>query len=311
MGTINAGGFTLEYERNLETVIITGCRGADARLTIPKEVTEGEKQYPVVELAKKAFLGLKGLREVSIPDSVNRFGDWAFAQCIHLTTVNLDGNINEKNFGRAVFDGCLRLERINLTDSEDEALPGLLAAVVGRLPAEYLQRDSEIGEPNWYLKWDMSLTGYLRQDDHEGSVNAALCGEEDISYDGIGSVDGELLGADKSYILGVCKNKAYLCFLRLANDRYLSDENRALLEDYIRNHAKGKGNGASWQSLKDDFKDKLEFFKMYLDIIGPDAGNFDAMLQDLGDDCAEVRAFLIKESLKNVKQDSFFEDLLI
>lgn len=311
MGSINVGGFTLEYEKNNEVVTITGCRGADSRLKVPETVVEGECSFLVNAIGKKAFLGLKGLREIQVPKSVSEIGDWAFSQCIHLSKICIPGDPSKILFGRAVFEGCERLEQVYMGDNSEEGTASLLAAVVWRLPAQYLQRDPDIGSAQWYKRWDLALMGFLHQEDIEGYSNAALCGEEDISYDGIGSVDGELLGENAAYLRGVSKNKCYLCLLRLKNDEYLSENDRADLEGYIKARSIGHKNEASWLVLKEDFKDNLDYFKLYLDIVKPDTKGFDAMLSDLKEDMAEVRAFLIKSGTKEKKEDAFFAGLML
>lgn len=311
MGSINVGGFTLDYEKKNAGVTILGCKGTDSRLKVPEAVTEGESLFPVKAIDKKAFLGLKGLREISVPGSVTEIGDWAFSQCIHLSKITIPGDPSKILFGRAVFEGCERLEQVFLGADCDEGTASLLAAVVWRLPAQYLQRDPDIGSAQWYRRFDLALMGFLHQEDIEGYSNAALCGEEDISYDGIGSVDGELLGENAAYLRGVSKNKCYLCLLRLKNDVHLSASDREFLEGYVKARSIGHKNEASWLVLKEDFKDNLDYFKLYLDIVKPDTKGFDAMLSDLKEDMAEVRAFLIKAGTKETKEDDFFAGLMI
>ena len=71
-----AGG-SLHYAIEKEKAYITGFHGQAAELVIPA-VLEG---YPVAEIGKKAFLSKKGLRRITLPDSLEAVGDWAFAYC--------------------------------------------------------------------------------------------------------------------------------------------------------------------------------------------------------------------------------------
>lgn len=282
--------------------VITGPAEYGTVITIPETIDN----YPVTSIERKAFLGIKGLRSVEIPASVQKIGDWAFAQCIHLREVTIKGT-GEERLGRGVFEGDTRLERIALGEGVSEDCSVILATVIQRLAAEYLLRDSETGSENWYMKWDLALSAFLSQDDLEGYSDKALCGEEDISYDGIGSVDGELLGENYSYIVEKNKNKCYLCLVRLMHPEHLSEKNRKTFADYLKNHEKGIGNESAWLTVKDDFKDNLDTLKLFIEVTNPSPETITAMIEDAGN-LAEIKAYLINLNTKN-KTDSFFDDL--
>lgn len=305
-----SGGFTLLFEVNNDdnTAVLTGYEGADSRLSVPGKVTEGDKDYPVTVISKKAFLGCNGLREVTLPKEITRIDDWGFAQCIHLNRLSINDADNVPDFGKSVFEGCLRLDEIAV-NSEEGALPKLLAAVVNKLPSPFLLRDKDLGHKAWYERWDLGLRAYLAQDDIEGYSDRALCGEEDISYDGIGSVDGELLGEDVSYLKEVSKGKCKLVLLRLMYDKYLSEDTRNYLEKYVTDHSKSHGNEAAWYAIIEDYKDDIEYLKLYMEIVKPDAVTVDSMIMDMGNDLAQAKAYLIREQKAENKTDAFFDAL--
>lgn len=304
------GGFTLIFETKDDEAVLTGYEGLDAKLEVPALVEENGKKYYVTSIDKKAFLGCKGLRKAYLPNSVKNIGDWAFSLCVHLTKFKVRGDKSQIEFGKNVFEGCERLKSIKLNDNAGKTAY-LLAALVNKLPAPLLLRDNDLGSKAWYERFDISLKAFLAQEDIEGYSDRALCGEEDISYDGIGSVDGELLGESKEYLKEVGKNKSDLCFLRLINDENLDKETGETLENYIKAHAFKTENKAAWFLLKEDYPDNIEYLKLYIDITAPNKEETDALLLDMGDSMAEAKAYLIERAGGDKKTDEFFDDLLL
>ena len=85
--------------------VITGLKGnAGDRLAVPDEI-DGMN---VIEIGKRAFAH-GAFREVRLPDSLQRIGDYAFMMCMGLGTI--DGGRNIREIGRGVFNGCLHLEK--------------------------------------------------------------------------------------------------------------------------------------------------------------------------------------------------------
>ncbi|MBO4678794.1 MAG: leucine-rich repeat protein [Lachnospiraceae bacterium] len=309
---VNVGGFTLLLEAMEDNTAakVVGLEGAGSRLSVPSFVEDGGVSLPVTAIDKKAFLSTRGLRDVEIPAGVTDIGDWALSQCIHLTNVTVEKG-GRPTFQKGVFDGSERIESIHLKDFDDEDMPFLLAATVKRLPAAYLLRDKDLGTPVWYEKWDLALESFLKLDDYEGFTDRALCGEEDISYDGVGMVDGEMPGESTEYLKEVGRNKSYLCLMRLMHARNLSDKFRQTLTDYVSARGIGRGTGTAWSLFKEELKDNKEYLELYLDIVKPGTDEIDAMLRDLGDDMVQSKAYIIKAGSGADKKDSFFDDLLL
>ncbi|MBR5762643.1 MAG: leucine-rich repeat protein, partial [Lachnospiraceae bacterium] len=91
---VTADSFILSCEVNAagDGVAVTGYEGAGSRLTVPATVKpeDGSGDLPVTAIDKKAFLGLRGLRDITLPATVTDIGDWALSQCIHLTNVTIE-----------------------------------------------------------------------------------------------------------------------------------------------------------------------------------------------------------------------------
>lgn len=300
---ISVGSIEIEYETGEKGAIITGYRGSDSKLEIPESI-EGS---PVIGIEKKAFLGMRAVRCIVVPKTVTGVGDWAFSQCIHLDSITFKGGLME-NPGKGIFEGCERLRNITYEGlNEDSGF--ILATLVKRLPAGQLQRANDIGTREWFERYDLSLFSFLKQDDIEGYSNRALCGEEDISYDGIGSVDGELLGETAQYIKEVGKNKNYLCFFRLKYNSFLKEDMKHTYEEYIKGHGKGKQGETAWLSLKEDFKEDTSFFELYMNIVKPDTQLFNEMISDMDESLTQAKAYLLKLWSGKDKTDNFFDEL--
>ncbi len=147
----------------------------------------------------KQFLGDKTIRRVRFGESIGHIGNWAFAKCANLEKVTFASPFSRGLFGRDVFKGCDELSEIRFSDTDD-VTARLLALCTNRLYCDHLVRADDIGQKTWFEKWDISLIALLKSDDEKNAIAAALCGEEDIAFDGIGSVGGELPGESSDYV---------------------------------------------------------------------------------------------------------------
>lgn len=102
------------YRKNGEnSVVLLGydpdCAQPERVITLPDELGG----YPVTEIASSAFDGAK-FREVTIPASVKKVGNWAFAENTNLTKVTILG---AETLGDAAFYCCSNLESLSLNDT--------------------------------------------------------------------------------------------------------------------------------------------------------------------------------------------------
>lgn len=302
MKTKKIGEVTLEYEEENENIILKEAHGTTGTLIVPDD-------FRITEIGAKAFFSKKTLREVILPNSVNIISDWAFSRCPELKVIQIDG-LCKPTISKNAFEGLEKLEKLELGFNNPK-LSTVAATLAFRLSKPQLLADDDIGSKEWYGRYDLALKAFLHEDDIEGYSNLALCGEEDISYDGIGSVDGELLGESYAYVVGVNKNKCALAFIRLLNDDFLAAAMKEILENYIRAHSLGCGNEAAFLVIKEDFKDNFDYLKLYLEIVKPDSKGYDRMLGRLNEDAAEMRALLIKEAAKLRNENDFFGGLTL
>lgn len=273
------------------------------------EVREGVLDLgtaPLTHIESKAFWSQRAIRECIMPAGIEHIGDWAFAKCVNLSKVRFTGSHRPNLFGKDVFSGCEKLSAIEFSDMSKETSK-LLALCANKLPFDHLIRSDDIGEKTWYEKWDISLTAMLASDDAAAKMSAVLCGEEDISYDGIGSVDGEMPGQTGDFVRKEEFKKCSLCYTRLLNDAYLSEETGSVIRRFIRDNAFGIGTGSAYYSIFEE-EDVLACLKVYLDVVSPDKETLGRMIADTPQKEVLAISYLIKES---GNRNDAFEDLLL
>lgn len=102
------------YSRIGDYVAIEKYTGSDYAVIIPSMI----ENIPVKKIEKEAFKECKFLKEIQIPDSVIKIGDFAFSGCYHLKTVDIPESVTE--IGDSAFSFCESLEEINIPDSVTE-----------------------------------------------------------------------------------------------------------------------------------------------------------------------------------------------
>lgn len=293
MREIRIPGGSLRYEVSREEIHVMEGRSQDTALEIPEQI-EG---LPVAAVEKKAFLGSKRLREVFLPDTVKEIGDWAFAHCGELWKVMLPRR--EILFGRGVFKDCKALAYMGFNGEEPGGTEELLAAAPVRLSADYLLSLPEVGAESWYEKLDARLKALLLVPDEEGYLKQVLCGEEDL----MASLD--------LYLAERRREKARLCYVRLLNDRKLEKDMRRFLEEYLRGHSKGCDCEAAWEVALREKGNELRYCQCFAGAGCITEKNFDALLRDIGEEYAEMKAYLLRYKEENLssREDDFFTAL--
>ena len=289
-----AGDYKLACETKENGIIVTGIRGNGSNLTIPEEIIYQDKEYPVLEIGKKAALGCRTVREIFVPDTVVATGDWAFAQCPQLTNIRIPQGVS---LGVGVFEDCPSLLQICVEAAKEDFsldLSILLAVCVRRLPSEDLLRDSEVGSEHWFRRWDQRLVTFLKEEDKEGYLHMVLCGEEDIRKN------------VPEFILEKQMDKSSLCLIRLLYHENLDMEYRDFYIRYILSHGKGCPSEAAWKALAERFSDRMVFFDLFADIGGITKDTVDAMIEDLTEQQAEAKAYLIRYKQEHFGDEDIF-----
>lgn len=274
----------LSYKTDGETAEITGYRGKDTEIAVPPEAGG----CPVTCIGKKAFLSNKMLKEISLPESVVRIDDWAFAYCAKLARVILP--YHRMEIGQGIFKECFLLEEI-VDESADEGekktvdTAFLLAAVMSRLDAFYLFDFESAGTPEWMAQWDGRMQTLMEREDTEGFSKMLLCGEEDY-----GSRENNL----DYYTEQRRREKVRLAMLRLMHDYGLKQAVRVKLEQYLLSHIKGCGTEETWRVVLEEYGDDLRYYQFLTQLGGVTRENFQPMMEDMGQSHTEMKAYLMK-----------------
>lgn len=297
-------GGVLSYEIADGAVHVTGWKGSGSVLELPSEI-EG---LLVKKIRKKAFFNSRQLRQVHLPEGVDEIGDWAFAHCPRLEEVALGQR--EAAFGKGVFLECPRLKEVRFlewqkkipwgeaTGASEEELGALLAAAFYLLDAFYLFDPVQAGSPEWFQKWDARMFALLHLPDQDGYTRQVLCGEEDT-----GSTDMEQFVKKKR------KQKVQIAMLRLRYPAFLKPEAAAELQTYLLAHNKGCESEETWEVLLEEHGQEQEFFTFFAELGGIREDNFDALLADMREEHAEMKAFLIRYREETMGRQDFFDSL--
>ena len=287
---------TLQYSMYGDTVQIVGYRGKDTELVVPAQI-DG---CVVTCVGKKAFLSNKVLKQITLPESVIRIDDWAFAYCTRLHKVILP--YHRMEIGQGIFKECFALEQI-VDEGADEQkqktadIAFLLAAVMSRLDAFYLFDFENAGTDGWLVQWDNRMMSVMEREDAEGFSKMLLCGEEDY-----GSKENNL----DYYMEQRRREKVRLAMLRLMHDYGLDGSVRGKLEAYLMAHIKGQQTEETWRVILEEYGDELKYYRFLTDLGGVNADNFQAMMEDMGESHTEMKAYLMKyHSERHKKEDVF------
>ena len=246
------------------------------------------------------WLSNKLLRQITLPETIVRIDDWAFAYCAKLTKILLPYHRIET--GQGICKECFRLEQIvneNTDENEKKTtdVAWLLAAVMSRLDAFYLFDFENAGTDEWLGQWDNRMQSVMRKEDAEGFSRMLLCGEEDY-----GSKENNL----DYYKEQRRREKVRLAMLRLMHDYGLAEAVRAELEAYLLAHIKGQQTEETWKVVLEEYGDDLRYYQFLTRLGGVNEDNFQAMMEDLGESHTEMKAYLMKYHSEQHKEEDAF-----
>lgn len=83
-------------------------------VNIPEDVTYMNNTYKVTSIGKDSFKKCEDVTSISIPNSVNNIGDWAFCATM-ITSITIPSGVTK--IGESVFNGCDQLTTVNIPNN--------------------------------------------------------------------------------------------------------------------------------------------------------------------------------------------------
>lgn len=289
----NTGGGQLEYVPYQNGVSISRYRGIATAVSIPETIEE----QPVVAIERKAFLSCKTIKEITLPETIQEIGDWAFAHMEQLRTIHIPNHALIR--GKELFLGCIRLKEIIVNAHEELRELGLgrmMSIAVTALHDYFLFDPVDFGSDAWVERWDSKLLDFIQLDDLDGFEELWTCGEED--YEG---KDYDI----KSYPVEKRKMKLRIVYFRLLHPYKISSQMEKELTTYLRTAPE------AWEIIREEHANDLEYYKLFANAGCITEENFDALLADLANSGAEIKAYMLKYKDEHFeKRDAFSEFML-
>ena len=97
-----------------------------------------------------------------------------------------------------------------------------------------------------------------------------------------------------------------LAMLRLFHDYGLTEALRQELVHYLLAHVKGCESEETWRVILEEHGDEKPYYELLTELGGVDRENFQAMMEDMGERHAEMKAYLMRyhDRLRK-KEDAF------
>ena len=281
----------LTYTIEEGKVFITGFEGSGPVLAIP-EIIDG---VSVCGIGTKAFLGNRSLQQIILPNTIEWIGDWAFCNCAQLRSIEFPRR--PIRLGKGIFAKSAKLYEI-ICGSNQEKLPvpgRLLAAAVTLLDAEYLLDMTRAGSIEWYGQLDNRLLALLMEPVENALKDLVYCAEEDM-----GAKQEACLEEQE-------RRKAYMALLRLAYPEHMEKGTEDKLTAFLLD-ADGLQTQSAWEAVKKAYgKEQLLFCDIILKINGIREENLSLVLEDLGDNHVELKAYLLKAWERRGEQETVWK----
>ncbi|MBD5522512.1 MAG: leucine-rich repeat protein [Lachnospiraceae bacterium] len=266
--------------RSDTSICITAYEGTAEFLAIPSQIDN----KTVTAIAKKAFWGNRYLQHIVLPDTLDFVGSWAFSACYMLRDITLP--YNEINFEKQIFHKSEKLNDIFISDSimeKDKALPKLLAMAVTALEAEYLLNPIQAGSDNWYQNLDSKILTVLNESEESALKNLVYCAEEDMG------------AKQETCLKKLAYKKSGIAFMRLIYSNKIAGVMKKKLTDFLLKRTKGCKDESAWEFVKESRCMGLQYCDKLFEINGINEENINEILDDLGEDNVELKAYLLKK----------------
>ena len=236
---------------------------------------------------------------VELPHSLEAVEDWGFAHMKNLREIALPAKM--LTFGKQVFLGCDRLERVRLFGAEIyQGISYFLASMFRFFPEQTLENLEQAGDVQgqwqWLARYDRALLEYLNRPEDDGFVPAF-----------IGWFDVEDVDEQKQhYMLEQRKNKLILVFQRLMYNEKLSEEDEIFLSRRLQDE------DMLVEELllqREELGRDVRYYRIWEQWGGLNPERCARLLDRLPQEEPEIRGYLLKLQLENVDKQDFFAEL--
>lgn len=275
----------------------------DSNITVPAY----HETLPVTKIGAKAFLSCKSIVHLSLPETVEEIGDWAFAHMKNLKTLTLPAH--SITFGKNVFLDCSSLEEIHLSqdDSQNPGLPFFLASSITILNEISLCCPERAGNAqhhkNWMEDYDETLLQFLANPDTTGFEPVF------IGWFSVEDLDSQTQRFTKKRQ----QEKTFLAFQRLLYPDFLADSTRKKLYDYLADHMPtgtlAQEHTIPFSMLCNEFCDDIRYLKIVADTGYITAQTLPLLQEGLQNSSPEMIAFLLRYQQNFTNSMDFFSGL--
>ena len=105
----------IEYTLNENYATVTACDKELEIVDIPEKISNEGEEYPVTDIAGRAFFNCNKLTSISMPPSLKHIGEKAFYGCNSLLSLDLPSSIT--TIDKNAFEKCLSIESLTLSSS--------------------------------------------------------------------------------------------------------------------------------------------------------------------------------------------------
>ena len=144
-------------------------KSASGRVVIPGTIEENGKTYTVTSIDYGAFSGCKGLRSITIPNSVKNIGRDAFLGCTGLTSITIPNSVT--SIGDYAFQNCNSLTSVTIPNSVTSIGDYAFDSCWGLTEITIPNTMTSIGEEAFWGCWGLKSVKYLSKNPFAVSDN--------------------------------------------------------------------------------------------------------------------------------------------
>ena len=293
---------TIYYTVKDNKVTITEYSGKDLLVVIP-EYIDG---CSVTNIGKKAFLSSRFVKEIVVPNTIERIDEYAFARCRKLNKITMP--YKKMEISQDIFKDCDKLNFIcnGYKDSiAHDDITFLLAKTLNELEAFFLFDLENAGKDEWIKHLDATISMRMDKDDMEDFSKMILCGEEEVVCGEDGTIEDS---NPEHYKSNRVKEKVRIAFMRLIHNYKIDSDLESILKKFLLEHMKGCKTEETWDVVLNEHGDEQEYYDLLLKIEAINNTNYAEILLDMGSRHTEMKSYLMRVNEDNNDGSAAFSE---